>query len=198
MADKQIIPFGMDLNQPPPIDDSQAIIPILEPTPLTVIPPKPRQQSHGQSYFAQVRQPTLPPPSKRLFLKDVLSNGPIVRLPQDIKLLPPKANETLTGVKLDKLGQVICAKYTTGTPRPTIDGVRAHQSKIKFIPPKETPKRPAPPLDRQEKYPRVTLVMLDMRTKHMGQRISSLQQHNTLFMKNVDTLGAKLETEIKE
>jgi hypothetical protein len=76
-------------------------------------------------------------------------------------------------VKLDKLGQVICAKYTTGTPRPTIDGVWAHQSKIKFIPPKEMPKRPAPPLDRQEKRPRVTIAMLDMRIEHMGQMITA-------------------------
>jgi hypothetical protein len=96
-------------------------------------------------------------------------------LPQDVKLLPPKANETLTGVKLDKLGQFICAKYTTGIPHSTIDGVRAHQSKIKFIQPKETPNRHAPPLDRQEKRPRVTLAMLDMRTEHMGQMISTLQ-----------------------
>jgi hypothetical protein len=148
MADKQIVLFGMDLNQPRPVDDSQAIISILELTPLTFIPPKPRQRSYGQSYFAQVYQPTLPPPLVCLFLKDAPPKGPIVRLPQDVKLLPPKANETLTRVKLNKLGQVICAKYTTGTPHPTIDGVRAHQSKIKFIPPKETPKRPASPLDR--------------------------------------------------
>jgi hypothetical protein len=104
----------------------------------------------------------------------------------------------LIGVKLDKLGHAICAKYTTSTPCPTIDGVRAHQSKIKFIPPKETPKKPAPPLDRQEKHPRVTLAMLDMRIEHMGQMILALQQHNTLLMKNVDALGAKLETKIKE
>jgi hypothetical protein len=136
--------------------------------------------------------------NKHLFLKDVPPKGPIVRLPQDIKLLPPKANDTLIGVKLDKLGQVIYAKYTTGTPCPTIDGVQAHQSKIKFIPPKETPKRPTPPLDRQEKSPRVTIVMLDMRIEHMGQMILALQQHNTLLMKNIDALGAKLETEIKE
>jgi hypothetical protein len=38
--------------------------------------------------------------------------------------------------------------------------------------------------------------MLDMRKKHMGQMISALQQHNTLLMKNIDALGAKLETEI--
>jgi hypothetical protein len=113
----------MDLNQPPPVDDSQAIIPILEPTPLAIIPPKPRQWSYGQSYFSQVCQLSLPSLSERLFLKDALPKCPIVRMPQDVKLLPPKANETLTGVKLDKLCQVICAKYTTGTPRPTIDGV---------------------------------------------------------------------------
>jgi hypothetical protein len=141
----------MDLNKPPPIDDSLAIIPILEqPLPLAIIPPNqivlvPPQRTFGQSYFAQVRRPTIPPPSERLFLKDAPPKGPIVRLPKDVKLLPPKANETLMGVKLDKLGQVICAMYTTGTPRPTIDGVRAHQSKIRFILPKETPKRPAPP-----------------------------------------------------
>jgi hypothetical protein len=188
----------MGLNQPPLVDDTQAIIPILEPTPLTIIPPNLRQPRYGQSYFTQICQPTLPPPLECLFLKDAPLKGSIIRLPQDIKLLPPKANEMLIGVKLDKLGHAIYAKYTTSTPRPTIDGVRAHQSKIKFIPPKETPKRPAPPLDRQEKHPRVTLAMLDMRIEHMGQMISALQQHNTLLMKNVDALGAKLETEIKE
>jgi hypothetical protein len=116
----------MDLNKPPPVNDSQAIVPVLEPTPLAVIPHKPRQRSYKQSYFAQVRQPMLSPSPKHLFLKDAPPKGPIVRLPQDVKLLPPKANEMLTGVKLNKLGQVIYAKYTTGTPRPTIDGVRAH------------------------------------------------------------------------
>jgi hypothetical protein len=113
----------MDLNQPPPVDDFQAIVRILEPTPLPVIPPKPRQWSYGQSYFAQVCQSTLSPPLERLFSKDALLKGPIVRLPQDINLLPLNANETLIVVKLDKLGQVVYVKYTTGTPRPTIDGV---------------------------------------------------------------------------
>jgi hypothetical protein len=95
----------------------------------------------------------LPPTPEHLFLKDAPPKGPIVRLPQDVKLLPLKANETLIGVKLDKLGQVICAKYTTGTPHPTIDGVRAHPTKVKFIPPKEVPKRaPPPPQDQAPKH----------------------------------------------
>jgi hypothetical protein len=145
MANKQIVPYEMDLNQPPPVDDSLAIVPVLEPTPLVVIPPKPRQQSYGQSYYAQVRQLMLPSSPERLRLKDVPPKGPIIKLSKDIKLFPPKPNEMLTGVKLDKLGQVICAKYTTSTPRPTIDGVRAHPMKVKFIPPKEVPKRAPPP-----------------------------------------------------
>jgi hypothetical protein len=94
----------MDLNQPPPVDDSLAIIPILEPTPLVAIPPKPRQWSYEHSYYAQVCQPTLPSPPERLLLKDAPPKGPIVRLPKDVKLFPPKANEMLIGVKLDKLG----------------------------------------------------------------------------------------------
>jgi hypothetical protein len=51
----------------------------------------------------------LPSPLERLLLKDAPPKGPIVRLPKDIKLLHPKANETLMGVKIDKLGQVVCA-----------------------------------------------------------------------------------------
>jgi hypothetical protein len=141
MADEQIIPLRMDLNQPLPEDDFLAIIPIEEPSPLAAIPPKQRPQSYGQSYFTQVHQPMLPSQLEHLLLKDAPSKGLIVKLPKDVKLLPPKPNETLTGVKLDKLGQVICAKYTTGTPRTTIDGVRAHPAKVKFIPPKEVPKR---------------------------------------------------------
>jgi hypothetical protein len=94
----------------------------------------------------------LPPPPERLFLKDAPPKGPIVRLPQDVKLLSPKVNEMLTGVKLDKLGQVICAKYTTGSPHPTIDGGCAHPTKVKFIPPTEVPKRaPPPPQDQASK-----------------------------------------------
>jgi hypothetical protein len=65
----------------------------------------------------------LPPLLECLLLKDAPLKGPVINLPQDVKLLPPKDNETLIGVKLDKLGQVICAKYTIGTPHPTIDGV---------------------------------------------------------------------------
>jgi hypothetical protein len=40
MAGKEIIPFGAVLNKLPPREDSLAIIPVKEPLPLAVIPPK--------------------------------------------------------------------------------------------------------------------------------------------------------------
>jgi hypothetical protein len=60
MADKQIVSFKMDLNKPPPVDDSLAIVPILEqPQPLAVIPLK----DHGLT-----GSPTLLKCASRCFL----------------------------------------------------------------------------------------------------------------------------------
>jgi septal ring factor EnvC (AmiA/AmiB activator) len=53
--------------------------------------------------------------------------------------LPPKHNETLVGVKTNKKGEIVYAKYNTGE-RTYFEGVRAHPSKVKFLPPKEAPK----------------------------------------------------------
>jgi hypothetical protein len=66
--------------------------------------------------------------------------GPIVKLPVGTKVLPPKPNETLLGVKKNRSGEIICAKYTT-RERPYFEGVHAHPNKVKFIPTKEAPKR---------------------------------------------------------
>jgi hypothetical protein len=59
MAEKEIIPYGIDLNKLPRRKDSLTIIPVEEPLPLAVIPPKqvavvPSRRSYGQSYFAHV------------------------------------------------------------------------------------------------------------------------------------------------
>ena len=75
MANKQIIPFGTNPRKPPPVNESLAIIPIGEPLPLAIVPPKhvalvPLRRSYEQSYYAQVRQLALPPSHERLLLKD--------------------------------------------------------------------------------------------------------------------------------
>jgi hypothetical protein len=57
MAKKEITPFEVDLNKLPPREDSLAIVPIEEPLPLAIIPPKqvamvlPRRSSK-QAYYA--------------------------------------------------------------------------------------------------------------------------------------------------
>jgi hypothetical protein len=72
-------------------------------------------------------------------LKGAPPKGPIVKLPEETKVLPPKPNETLLGVKKNKSGEIVCAKYTIGEC-PYFEGVRTHPSKVKFILPKEAPK----------------------------------------------------------
>jgi hypothetical protein len=67
---------------------------------------------------------------------------------KEINLLPPKLNETLTGVKTNKFGDVTYAKYKSVTPRMTIDGVHAAPEQVKVVPPKEKKKR-APPVSQE-------------------------------------------------
>ena len=66
-----------------------------------------------------------------------------IKAPKEINLLPPRVNETQTGVKTNKFGDVTCAKYKTVMPRVTIDGVRAAPKQVKIVLPKE--KKRAPP-----------------------------------------------------
>jgi septal ring factor EnvC (AmiA/AmiB activator) len=67
------------------------------------------------------------------------SKGPVVKIPARTNLLPPKHNETLVSVKTNKKGEIVCAKYNTGE-HTYFEGVCAHPSKVKFLPPKEAPK----------------------------------------------------------
>jgi hypothetical protein len=62
-----------------------------------------------------------------------------VKLPAGTKILPLKQNETLVGVKTNKSGGIVYAKYSTGE-HTYFEGVRAHPTKVKFIPPKDAPK----------------------------------------------------------
>jgi hypothetical protein len=64
----------------------------------------------------------LPPPQDHLLLKDA-PKGPKIAVPKDVKLLPPRFNEKLVGVKTNKLGEVTCVKYTTTIPRVSLDGI---------------------------------------------------------------------------
>jgi hypothetical protein len=122
----------------------------------------------------------------------------VLHVLKDVKLLPPRPNETLMGVKTNKLGEVTCVKYTTATPQVSLDGIRAAPNQVKFIPPRETTKRPAPPLGREEKRPRMTIVILETRIDNISQAVTSLQQQNTLLIRTIDALNKKIELETIE
>jgi low affinity Fe/Cu permease len=53
-------------------------------------------------------------------------------------------------------------------------------------------------LEREEKCPRMTIMILETRMDHMSQTITSLQQQNTLLIRTIDTPNKKVELESKE
>ena len=79
-----------------------------------------------------------------------------------INLLPPKGHKVLTGVKINKFGDVTCAKYKSVTPRTIIDGVRAMPDQIKVVPLKDKKRKaPSPPIPEPKKHPRMTIALLE-------------------------------------
>jgi hypothetical protein len=102
-----MIPYGIDLNKIPVEDpNSKALVLVNDARPLAVIPP-PKPHSCGQSYFAR---PVLPSPPQPLLLKGAPPKGPIVKLPEGTKVLSPKPNETLLGVKKNRSGEIVCTE----------------------------------------------------------------------------------------
>ena len=95
MAGREIVPYGVH-----------------EPISLSIIPPQGvAPVPSNQSYFAQaIRRLVLAPPPPRLLLKDNPRQAdalPMIKVPKVINLLPPKANEMLTGVKTNKFGDLM-------------------------------------------------------------------------------------------
>ena len=72
-----------------------------------------------------------------------------------------RANETLTEVRTNKLGDVTYAKYKSVMPHVTIDGVQAAPEQVKVMPPKEKKKRVPPTAqENDQKRQRMTIVVL--------------------------------------
>jgi septal ring factor EnvC (AmiA/AmiB activator) len=87
--------------------------------------------------------------------------------------LPPKHNETLVGVKTNKKGEIVCAKYNTGE-HTYFEGVRAHPSKVQFLPPKEAPKQALAQSEAPRKH-RKTLADLEKLIEAQQVTISSIE-----------------------
>jgi predicted nucleic acid-binding Zn-ribbon protein len=83
-------------------------------------------------------------------------------------------------------------KYTTATPHVSLKEIHALRSQVKFIPPREAPKRSAPaPLEREVKRPRTTIAMLET-------KVDTLTQAVTLITSTVRTLSRKMEMNMLE
>ena len=155
MVNKQIIPFGADLNKKPDV------------LALTVVPPEVTPICSNQSYYAQaIRRPLIAPPPSLLRLEGKplqqelkLDAQKLFKVTKEINRLLSKDHEVLTGLKTNKFGDVTCAKYKSVTPRTTIDGVWAMPNQIKVVPPKR--KATSPPILEVEKHPRMTIALLE-------------------------------------
>jgi cell shape-determining protein MreC len=81
---------------------------------------------------------------------------------------------------------------TNATPRISLDGIRAAPSQVKFIPPREAPKRSAPStLEKEAKRPRMTIAMLK-------DRVKSLKQALALVSSTVRTISRQTEMNMLE
>ena len=119
MADKQIIPYGADLNEKP---DTLALI---------VVPPEVPPICSNQSYYTKsIHRPLIAPPPPLLCLEGKplqqepkLDAQKLFKVMKEINCILPKDHEVLTRLKTNKFGDVTCAKYKSVTPRTTIDGI---------------------------------------------------------------------------
>ena len=153
MVRKEIVPYGVD-----------------EPIPLSIIPPREVAPiPSNQFYFAQAiccLVITSLPSCLLLQDKPCQPEASKIKVPKEINLLPPKANETLTGVNTNKFGDVTRAKYKSVTPCLSIDGVRAAPEQVKVVPLKEKKKRVPPSiLENNEKHQLPTIAMLHDKIK---------------------------------
>jgi len=163
MAGREIVPYGVE-----------------EAIPLSIIPPREvAPVPSNQSYFAQaIRHPVISLPLPRLLLQDKPRQLEVlkIKVPKEINLLPPRVNNTLTGVKTNKFGDITDAKYKSVTPHLSIDGVHAAVEQIKVMPPKAKKKR-APPsvLENDEKHQWPTIAMLHDKIKTLTDYTHALQ-----------------------
>jgi len=163
----EIIPY--DLNKKPKEDrDAYALVLANTDRQLAAMPS--RQRSSTPSYYTKPVLTTL--------LRPLLLKGPsakqeaIVKVPADTRILPPRPNERVVGVKTNQSGEISSVRYTTEEERPYFEGVRA--PKVRFIPPKEAPKHALTSFETPPKR-RKTIADLDQEVRGADKLLMELQ-----------------------
>ena len=159
--------------------DARALVPANTERQLEAMPL--RQHSSAQSYHAQ---PVLTAPPQPLLLK-----GSSIKVPTGTRILPPRPNERVVGVKTNRSGEISSIRYTT-EERPYFEGIRA--AKVHFIPPKAAPKHAlntfeTPPkrrktiVDIDEDVRRLDRVIIDLQSS-INSLTRQLSNHNTIIL----------------
>jgi len=186
--DLEVIPY--DLNKKPKEDpDDYALVPANTERHLAAMPS--RQRSSTQSYYDQS---VLTAPPQPLLLKGPSAKKEAtVKVPADTRILPPRPNERVVGVKTNRRGEISSVRYTTEEERPYFEGVRA--AKVRFIPPKEAPKHALNTLETPPKC-RKTIADVDEDVRRLDKVIIELQSsinsiNRQLSNQNTVILGLK-------
>jgi len=117
--DWEVVPY--DLNMKPKEDpDARALVPANTERQLEAMPLC--QRSSAQSYHAQ---PVLTAPPQPLLLKGPSAKKETtIKVPTGTRILPPRPNERVVGVKTNRSGEISSIHYTT-EERPYFEGIRA-------------------------------------------------------------------------
>ena len=113
-----------------------------------------------------------------------------IKVPAGTRILPPRPNERVVGVKTNRSGEISSIRYTTEEERPYFEGIRA--GKVRFIPPKaaskhalnalETPpKRRKTIVDIDEDVRRLDRVIIDLQSS-VNSMTRQLSNHNTVIL----------------
>ena len=107
-------------------------------------------------------------------------------MPADTRILPPRPNERVVGVKTNQSSEISSIRYTTEEERPYFEGIRA--AKVRFIPQKaapkhalETPKCRKTIVDIDEDVRRLDRVIIDLQSS-VNSITRQLSNHSTVIL----------------
>jgi len=114
-------------------------------------------------------------------------------VPAGTRILPPRPNEWVVGVKTNRSGEISSIRYTTEEERPYFEGIKA--AKVRFIPPKAAPKHALNTLETPPKR-RKTIADVDEDVRRLDKVIIELQSslnsiNRQLSNQNTVILGLK-------
>jgi len=133
------------------------------------------------------------PPQPLLLKGPSAKKEAIVKVPVGTRILPPRPNERVVGVKTNWSSKISSVRYTTEEERPYFEGVRA--AKVRFSPPKTAPKYALNALETPPKR-RKTIADVDEDVRRLDKVIIELQSsvnsiNRQLSNQNTVILGLK-------